>query len=1175
MKRFTMVLAMVLMVTMPLFAERVTPETAHKVAATFLSNNGAKSVQQLDIVQATGLENLYIINAEQGFVIMAADDRVQPILGYSLSGDFTIDDMPDDVVWWLRGYNIEIQSAIDNGARASHKITKQWQELAEGNSRAGKATTAIAPLIQTKWNQNKYYNRLCPIASGGPDGHAYAGCVATAMAQIMKYWSYPSTGIGSHSYTWNGQTLNANFGATTYDWNNMADYYEYYYANGTDQYVTPLPEPSAEEIAAVATLMYHCGVSVNMNYGGGGSGAYSSDVAPALRNYFNYSSTVEYKQKSYTNTSENPWVTTTFYSDSEWIAILKNELDALRPIVYGGADPNASSGHSFVCDGYDSRDYFHFNWGWSGHYNGYFTITNLNTGANTESGSGNGNYTRDQDITIGIQPGSMVDAPTNLTFTLSGLNDITLTWNGVSAASSYNVYCDGNLVGNTTSTTYSETAPFGTHEYFVRCVDANSQLSLPSNTVTVTIAYQTPVVTDLTATLSGNNANLSWTAPAWCYPETPSATLTYGDGNYSGSSVGFNNGSNMYWGHRYLSSNLTSYNNMIIYKAAFYAKESGAYSVFVYEETQSGRPKTKVLEQSLQIETIGWYEFDLSTQIVIDASKDYWVFMYDPAGRNYPATFTQYSGNEGNYYSAAITSRISTYNNAAFLIKTYLTDGTYTYNLYDGTTTVASNISNTSYTVNNITNNVAHQYTLKTNYNGNETDASNMVGFSLGNASINNLSLAANDKMTVTEGSRLTVSGTLSDVNAANLIIEDGGQLITNNSVAATVQKTVKGFDDNMEGGWKFIASPVQSISINDVSNLISEKARLYKYDEPTYFWRYYSGTGAPFTTLTNQVGYLYGNENDVTLSFAGTITPSSSVVSINDLSYTAEDNPLAGWNLVGNPFTCNAYTNKSYYVTSYDSNEPNKTILVKYLASQNVPIPPCTGILVQADSEDKTIRFANSSYNIVAKNGMMQVMVSQANMRGSSMVDKAIVSFNAGDELGKFVFNADAAKLYIPQNGKDYAIVSSETQGEMPVNFKAKENGTYTLSIDVEGMEMKYLHLIDNKTGNDVDLLQTPSYSFEAKTTDYESRFKLVFVANNEESVSAGSETFAFFSNGSFVINNEGNAELQVIDITGRIVKSESINGCANVNVNAAPGVYMLRLINGNNLQTQKIIIE
>ena len=1156
-----MIVALVLMVAMPMFAERVTPETARKVATTFLNNNGAKANQLTDLTKAAEFSNLYIFNAEQGFVVMAADDCVQPILGYSLTGKFVVENMPDNVSNWFQGYNDEIQYAIDSKMKASSETEKLWKELTEGNAKAGRATAVVNALVQTQWDQNgvyyysggqlqifELYNNLCPYDYTAGE-RTVTGCVATAMAQIMKYWDYPSQGIGSHSYTPSNRpdlgVQSANFGETTYQWSDMPN--------------KLTMTSTTTQINAVATLMYHCGVSVNMMYdisANSGSGAYSEDIPYALNHYFNYKPTanIQYRDS---------------YTTNVWMNMLKTELDAGRPIQYSGS---GSGGHAFICDGYDSSNKFHFNWGWSGSNDGYYELSNLNPGS---GGAGGGGYVfnNNQSAIFGIEPGSTIAAPTNLTYTLSGLNDITLTWNGVSAASSYNVYCDGNLVGNTTSTTYSETVPFGTHDYFVRCVDANSQLSLPSNTVTVTIAYQTPVVTDLTATLSGNNANLSWTAPAWCYPETPSATLTYGDGNYSGSSVGFNNGSNMYWGHRYLSSNLTSYNNMIIYKAAFYAKESGAYSVFVYEETQSGRPKTKVLEQSLQIETIGWYEFDLSTQIVIDASKDYWVFMYDPAGRNYPATFTQYSGNEGNYYSAAITSRISTYNNAAFLIKTYLTDGTYTYNLYDGTTTVASNISNTSYTVNNITNNVAHQYTLKTNYNGNETDASNMVGFSLGNASINNLSLAANDKMTVTEGSKLTVSGTLSDVNAANLIIEDGGQLITNNSVAATVQKLVKSFDDDMEGGWKFIASPVQSISINDVSNLISEKARLYKYDEPTYFWRYYSGTGAPFTTLTNQVGYLYGNENDVTLSFAGTITPSSSEVSIENLSYTAEDNPLAGWNLVGNPFACNATLNMDCYTISGNAINTTAHIAGTYT------VAPCEGVMVKATGANQNVIFTKASQNQASQLNQLEMTVAKQVMsRGTatSMVhDNAIVNFNAGSQLEKFPFNADAAELYIPQDGKDYAIVSSEAQGEMPVNFKAKENGTYTLSINPEGVEMNYLHLIDNKTGNDVDLLQTPSYSFEAKTTDYESRFKLVFVANNVDSVSAGSETFAFFSNGSFVINNEGNAELQVIDITGRIVKSESINGCANVNVNAAPGVYMLRLVNGDNVKTQKVVVK
>ena len=140
---------------------------------------------------------------------------------------------------------------------------------------------------------------------------------------------------------------------------------------------------------------------------------------------------------------------------------------------------------------------------------------------------------------------------------------------------------------------------------------------------------------------------------------------------------------------------------------------------------------------------------------------------------------------------------------------------------------------------------------------------------------------------------------------------------------------------------------------------------------------------------------------------------------------------------------------------------------------------------------------------------------------------------------------------------------------GEMPVNFKAENNGSYTLSVNSNNVEFAYLHLIDNVTGADIDLLQTPSYSFEAKTTDYASRFKLVFATGNN------SETFAFFSNGSFVINNEGEAVLQLIDITGRIVRCESIDGCANVSVNVVPGIYMLRLVNGDNVKVQKVVVK
>ena len=186
--------------------------------------------------------------------------------------------------------------------------------------------------------------------------------------------------------------------------------------------------------------------------------------------------------------------------------------------------------------------------------------------------------------------------------------------------------------------------------------------------------------------------------------------------------------------------------------------------------------------------------------------------------------------------------------------------------------------------------------------------------------------------------------------------------------------------------------------------------------------------------------------------------------------------------------------------------------------------------------------------------------------------MDNAIVSFDQGTKLEKFVFNTDLAKLYIPQDGKDYAIISTEAKGVIPVNFRAAEDGNYTLTINPEGVDMDYLHLIDNLTGNDVDLLSSPSYSFEAKTTDYASRFKLVFDNNNDPST--GSGTFAYINDGNIIINYEDDATLQIVDMTGRVVfEGDAMNRVSISGMTS--GIYVLRLINGEKVQNQKIVIE
>ena len=139
-----------------------------------------------------------------------------------------------------------------------------------------------------------------------------------------------------------------------------------------------------------------------------------------------------------------------------------------------------------------------------------------------------------------------------------------------------------------------------------------------------------------------------------------------------------------------------------------------------------------------------------------------------------------------------------------------------------------------------------------------------------------------------------------------------------------------------------------------------------------------------------------------------------------------------------------------------------------------------------------------------------------------------------------------------------------------MPISFKAEKDGSYTLSFSSEEVSFNYIHLIDNMTGADVDLLATPSYTFEAKTTDYAYRFRLVFSTD-----SVNEDSFAFFNGNEWVISNEGHATLQVVDVMGRIIRYENINGNANINVSEAAGVSVIRLINGNNVKTQKIVVK
>jgi len=357
-------IAMVLILSTILNAKPVDENTAKLVANNFIltkmNSHNFQSIKsnfinqnkqiQLDMAyKATALNNklnnynsnayyyIFSINPS-GYIIVSGDDEIKPILAYSEEPNFNAKSIPINTQKWLDGYKKQIKYAIENNIVATNAIKQQWIDYKEGNTqKLNLENKAVMPIIQTKWNQSPFYNELCPDGS-------VTGCVATAMAQVMKHWNYPEKGVFSHSYDHPVYgNLSANFGKTTYLWDSMPN---------------SLNQPNI----SVATLMYHCGISVNMGYSPSGSGASMSYVGPALMTYFSYKNTMHDESRSN-------------YTDSEWIDLLKSDLDSARPILYAGY--GSVGGHAFVCDGYDNENYFHFNWGWGGACDGYFAMDAL------------------------------------------------------------------------------------------------------------------------------------------------------------------------------------------------------------------------------------------------------------------------------------------------------------------------------------------------------------------------------------------------------------------------------------------------------------------------------------------------------------------------------------------------------------------------------------------------------------------------------------------------------------------------------------------------------------------------------------------------------------------------------------------------------------------------------
>lgn len=318
---------------------------------------------------ADGNPAVYLFNRgeDSGFMVLAADDTAYPLLGYADEGNADPSNLPPALEWWLGEYARQIEYANSKGISAESSKYKI-------DIRAG--WEPIAPQIKTKWDQIEPYYNMCPLV--GMD-YAYTGCVATAMAQVAKYWNYPAVGKGYISYECSdiSKRLDMDFSLRKFDWDNMLDSY--------------LPgHYSQKEADAVAYLMKACGYAVKMSYSTSSSGALAMNIANGMKKYLNYDKNMVYDMRMY-------------HSSSEWEKIIYDNLKNVGPVLYGGGSM-LGGGHSFVCDGYDGNGLFHFNWGWSGMSDGYFSLDALNPDALGSGGGNGGGYNFTQDAVLGIQP---------------------------------------------------------------------------------------------------------------------------------------------------------------------------------------------------------------------------------------------------------------------------------------------------------------------------------------------------------------------------------------------------------------------------------------------------------------------------------------------------------------------------------------------------------------------------------------------------------------------------------------------------------------------------------------------------------------------------------------------------------------------------------------------------
>ncbi len=378
MKKLTLLLV-TFFASLTMFAGEVTEEQALQIAQKFVlptthqapakrASKESSNIVYKQMMPGTNRVAFYIINVgDNAFVLVSADDVAEQILGYSLSKNFPVGadgsiNLPPHIKGFFNDLAAQMKVAADGTPNQVKSVKKTSLRRAGANLPA-----SVDPLITTTWDQGQYYNALCPSDDNGPDGHAWTGCVATAMAQIVKYWGNSTHSRGIHNYDSDYGNLEVNYETSALDFSLMPN--------------ALTAESSSAQVNAVATLMYQCGVACNMSYGSQESSSYDADARAGFVNFFGFSPNTNFVEKA-------------FFSDDDWNTLLRENLAAHHPVMYSGQSDGG--GHSFICDGYKADNYFHFNFGWGGFCDGWFL-----TSAIAPGGTG---YNSSQSALINLVP---------------------------------------------------------------------------------------------------------------------------------------------------------------------------------------------------------------------------------------------------------------------------------------------------------------------------------------------------------------------------------------------------------------------------------------------------------------------------------------------------------------------------------------------------------------------------------------------------------------------------------------------------------------------------------------------------------------------------------------------------------------------------------------------------